>query len=303
MKHALAHQGSAVILATEERDVLVELARGFIKAMEDTTKKTWEKLKWVFAARLLSNKFFLKVELLNLWMKKGRNLKFRKKEGCFKIVFDTYEEMNGSKIMLGDKTSYDVLGVGIVKIKMQNGVVRSFYEVRHVPTLRRNLISLGALYREEYSYKEEEEKLLVTQRFDGLLKTSWVRKVSQGCMIKSLSSRVFHFKGVEVVVSEDKIHKVEVKTKDEGENVVGLVATKKDLSFYYYDNNPNIMVENNNLPISDGKISKKQHHMFGFKATVCILGLVKIQGSKKAMRKKFCIGDLSSAEEVRMAQV
>ncbi|CAL2272275.1 unnamed protein product [Prunus armeniaca] len=75
--------------------------------------------------------------------------------------------MNGSKIMLGDKTSYDVLGVGIVKIKMQNGVVRSFYEVRHVPTLRRNLISLGALYREEYSYKEEEEKLLVTQRFDG----------------------------------------------------------------------------------------------------------------------------------------
>ncbi|CAL2272274.1 unnamed protein product [Prunus armeniaca] len=62
------------------------------------------------------------------------------------------------------------------------------------------------------------------------------------------------------------------------------------------------MVENNNLPISDGKISKKQHHMFGFKATVCILGLVKIQGSKKAMRKKFCIGDLSSTEEVRMAQ-
>ncbi|CAL8169617.1 unnamed protein product [Prunus armeniaca] len=62
------------------------------------------------------------------------------------------------------------------------------------------------------------------------------------------------------------------------------------------------MIENNNLPISDGKISKKQHHMFGFKATVCILGLVKIQGSKKAMRKKFCIGDLSSTEEVRMAQ-
>lgn len=50
---------------------------------------------------------------------------------------------------------------------MQNGVVRSLYEVRHVPTLRWNLISLGALYREEYSYKDEEVKLLVTQRFGG----------------------------------------------------------------------------------------------------------------------------------------
>ncbi|XP_008244295.1 PREDICTED: uncharacterized protein At2g29880-like [Prunus mume] len=38
---------------------------------------------------------------------------------------------------------------------------------------------------------------------------------------------VLHFKGVEVAVLQDKVHKGEVKTKDDGENVVGSVATKK----------------------------------------------------------------------------
>ena len=78
-------------------------------------------------------------------------------------VFDTYEERKGSKILLGDKTSCDVLALGTVKIKMQDGVVRSLSKVRHVPKLRRNLISLGALDREGYSYKAKEGKLLVTQ--------------------------------------------------------------------------------------------------------------------------------------------
>lgn len=34
---------------------------------------------------------------------------------------------------------------------MKDGVVKSLSEVRHVPELRRNLISLGALDKEGYS--------------------------------------------------------------------------------------------------------------------------------------------------------
>ncbi|CAL8175103.1 unnamed protein product [Prunus armeniaca] len=34
------------------------------------------------------------------------------------------KERKGSKILLGDKTSCDVLGMGIMKIKMQDGVVK-----------------------------------------------------------------------------------------------------------------------------------------------------------------------------------
>lgn len=81
------------------------------------------------------------------------------------------------------------------------------------------------LPRRSFVPKKNEQGILLAS----LLKTSWVRKVSQGCMIKSLSSRVLHFKGVEVVVSEDKVHIAEGKTKDDGENVVRSVATKKVL--------------------------------------------------------------------------
>ncbi|KAI5328847.1 hypothetical protein L3X38_028244 [Prunus dulcis] len=46
---------------------------------------------------------------------------------------------------------------------MRDSVVRSVSKVRHVSALRKNLISLGALDRERYSYKAKEEKFLVTQ--------------------------------------------------------------------------------------------------------------------------------------------
>lgn len=60
-------------------------------------------------------------------------------------VFDTYKEKKGSKILLGDKIICDVLGMGTMKIKIQDGGVRSLSEERNVSTLRRNLISHGFL--------------------------------------------------------------------------------------------------------------------------------------------------------------
>lgn len=48
-------------------------------------------------------------------------------------------------------------------------------------------------------------------------------------MIKSSSLKVLDFKGVEVAKSEDKVHKGEVKTRDDRENVVGYVAIVKVL--------------------------------------------------------------------------
>lgn len=66
-------------------------------------------------------------------------------------VFDAYEEKKGSKILLEDKTIYDVLGVGTMKIKIQDVGVRSLSDVRHVTTLRRNLNSHGSLDIEGYA--------------------------------------------------------------------------------------------------------------------------------------------------------
>ena len=44
---------------------------------------------------------------------------------------------------MADDLSVKTTGIGTVKVKMFDGVVRTLVKVRHVPQLRRSLISLG----------------------------------------------------------------------------------------------------------------------------------------------------------------
>ena len=46
---------------------------------------------------------------------------------------------------MGDNHSCNTVGVGSVKIKMFDGVIRTLTDVRHVVELKKNLISLGVL--------------------------------------------------------------------------------------------------------------------------------------------------------------
>lgn len=58
-----------------------------------------------------------------------------------------------------DGIELSVVGVGTVRIKMYDGVVRTF-EVRHVPELRKNLISLSLLDSHGYRYSGEVVKVI-----------------------------------------------------------------------------------------------------------------------------------------------
>ena len=46
---------------------------------------------------------------------------------------------------MGNDFSCKIVGVGSVQIKMHDGSVRTLIDVRHVPKLRKKLISLGVL--------------------------------------------------------------------------------------------------------------------------------------------------------------
>ena len=46
---------------------------------------------------------------------------------------------------MGDNHPYNIEGMGTVRIKMEDGIVRELKEVRYVPQLKRNLISVGTL--------------------------------------------------------------------------------------------------------------------------------------------------------------
>ena len=67
---------------------------------------------------------------------------------------------------MNNDVSCKVARIGNIKIKMFDGVVRTLCDVRHVPDLRKNLISLGTLDCNGFSYKS----------------TSGVMKVSKGAM-------------------------------------------------------------------------------------------------------------------------
>lgn len=59
--------------------------------------------------------------------------------------FSTYSSVDSGVVLIGDNTPCKIVGLGTIRFKMHNAVIRTLTNVRHVPGLKRNLISLGAL--------------------------------------------------------------------------------------------------------------------------------------------------------------
>ena len=54
---------------------------------------------------------------------------------------------------MGNNKCCEVKGVGTMRIKMHDSIERLLQQVRYIPSLKRNLISLGTLDMNGYSYK------------------------------------------------------------------------------------------------------------------------------------------------------
>ena len=67
--------------------------------------------------------------------------------------FDSYRLVNSGSILMGNDTSCRVVGIGNIRVKMFDGVIRTLCDVRHVPDLRKNIISLGTLDDSGFNYK------------------------------------------------------------------------------------------------------------------------------------------------------
>lgn len=63
---------------------------------------------------------------------------------------------------MGNGAQCKVVGKGTIKIKTHDGVVRTLTSVRHVPELKRNLISLGTLESFGCRHSAEGEALKVS---------------------------------------------------------------------------------------------------------------------------------------------
>ena len=65
---------------------------------------------------------------------------------CARIgIVSSFEKLDGCFAVMGDDHQYKVEGIGTIRIKIFDEMVRELKDVRYVPQLKINLISVGAL--------------------------------------------------------------------------------------------------------------------------------------------------------------
>ena len=67
--------------------------------------------------------------------------------------FEMFQSVNNGQVLLGNNKSCEIQGIGTVRIKMFDGIERVLQQVRYIPGLKRNLVSLGTLDVRGYTYK------------------------------------------------------------------------------------------------------------------------------------------------------
>ncbi|KAG8488139.1 hypothetical protein CXB51_018349 [Gossypium anomalum] len=94
-----------------------------------------------------------------------------------RVWFTTYETLSKCVVLMGNNVSYKIAGVGTIKVNMFDGVVRTLSDVRHVPELKRNLISLSTLDSKGYRYTAESRVLKLSK--DSLVVMKGQRKTAK----------------------------------------------------------------------------------------------------------------------------
>lgn len=75
--------------------------------------------------------------------------------------FNTYRLVNSNSVLIDNNASYRVIMIEDVRIKMVNGAVRTLGDIRYIPYLKKNLISLGMLNSSNCCYKSTSRVMKV----------------------------------------------------------------------------------------------------------------------------------------------
>ena len=63
----------------------------------------------------------------------------------FKPWFNTYKEIDGELVYMGNNEACKIKGIGSISLKLTDRTVKLLRNVRHISLLKRNLIFLGML--------------------------------------------------------------------------------------------------------------------------------------------------------------
>ena len=78
-----------------------------------------------------------------------------------KDYLSNYHETDEGRVIMGNNVVCKIVGIGNVNLKLHDGTIRELREVRYVPELKRNLISLGMLDQMALSIKLESGELRI----------------------------------------------------------------------------------------------------------------------------------------------
>jgi hypothetical protein len=80
------------------------------------------------------------------WLDTGANIHV-----CGDVsLFSSYQLLQGSSVLMGNGSHASVRGVGTVDLKFTSGKIVQLKNVQHVPTIRKNLVSVSLLLRDGF---------------------------------------------------------------------------------------------------------------------------------------------------------
>ncbi|GAA0168010.1 hypothetical protein LIER_22828 [Lithospermum erythrorhizon] len=86
------------------------------------------------------------------------------------IDFSIYEQLDGGNISMANSSICKVVGIGSIKIRTHDGRFYTLNEVRHVPHMIKNLISLNLLDKKGFSFNGEGGVIHVCKGSNVILK-------------------------------------------------------------------------------------------------------------------------------------
>ena len=78
-------------------------------------------------------------------------------------LFSSYQGLQGSSVLMGNGSHASVRGVGMVDLKFTSGKIVQLKNVQHVPTIRKNLVSVSLLLRDGFKVVLESNKVVMSK--------------------------------------------------------------------------------------------------------------------------------------------
>ena len=76
-----------------------------------------------------------------------------------KTWFKDFRNLESDTIVMGNDQPCGIIGIGTIRYKIFDGMVRELKEIRYVPTLKKNLISVSALEAKGYKVTIENDTM------------------------------------------------------------------------------------------------------------------------------------------------